>query len=46
MNLFKWISGIVGISEVWVFFTFLVLLLSLVGFIFWKMDVDDFGEHE
>ena len=46
MNPFKWISGIIGISEGWVFFTFLVLLISLVGFISWKMGDDDFGEHE
>ena len=44
--MFEWIGGIFGLSGGQSFSIFLILLLSLVGFINWKMGDDDFGEHE
>ena len=42
----EWIGGVFGLSEGWGFSIFLILLLSLVRFISWKMGDDDFGEHK
>ena len=44
--MFEWIGGVFGLIEGWGFSIFLILLLSLVGFISWKMGDDDFGKHE
>ena len=44
--MFERIGGIFGLSEGWGLSIFLILLLSLVGFISWKMGDNDFGEHE
>ena len=44
--MFERIGGVFGLSEGWGFSIFLILLLSFVGFISWKMGDDDFGERK